>query len=170
MKITEDMVVSVNYHLTASINGGTEELVEQTSIEQPFVFLCGFGAVLPQFEENLSGKEKGHPFDFKIDAANAYGAVEADYVVNISKQAFEIDGKFDEERIRVGEDIPMNDAEGNQLLGKVVEVSDAHVRMDFNHPLAGHDLHFVGEVLDVRPATQEELDHGHVHGVGGHHH
>ena len=170
MNISEDKAVTVNYHLTSSKNNQPEELIEQTSNEHPFVFLFGFGGVLPEFESNLNGKQKGDKFDFKIIAQNGYGAFEKDYVVKIEKTAFEVDGKFDSERIKVGEDVEMNDAEGNQLIGKVLEISDAHVEMDFNHPLAGHDLHFIGEVLDVREATQEELDHGHIHGPGGHHH
>lgn len=170
MKITKNMVVSVNYHLSTSINGEAEQLVEQTSAEQPYVFLCGYGEVLPQFESVLEGKEKGHPFDFKVEAEHAYGLIEPDYIVNIPRKAFEIEGQFDAERIRVGEEVPMNDSEGNQLMGIVLEVSEEQVRMDFNHPLAGHELHFVGEVLEVREATSEELDHGHVHGAGGHHH
>jgi len=55
-------------------------------------------------------------------------------------------------------------------MGRVLSINDKEVEMDFNHPLAGHDLHFIGEVLDVREATQEELEHRHVHGPGGHHH
>ena len=64
----------------------------------------------------------------------------------------------------------MMDDDGNQMYGLVLEVTDAHVAMDFNHPLAGNDLHFIGEVLEVREASKEELDHGHVHGEHGHHH
>lgn len=64
----------------------------------------------------------------------------------------------------------MRDQEGNPLMGIVKEITDAYVKMDFNHPLAGFDLHFMGEVLEVRDASQEELDHGHVHGPHGHHH
>ncbi|MCC6371955.1 MAG: FKBP-type peptidyl-prolyl cis-trans isomerase [Bacteroidia bacterium] len=170
MHISEDKVVSVNYYLTASKNNEPEKLVEETSAEHPFVFIFGFGAVLPEFESNLNGKQKGDKFDFKIQAANAYGQYEKDYVVKIDRGAFEIDGKFDDSRVKVGYDIEMSDAEGNPLTGNVLEITDAHVEMDFNHPLAGHELHFMGEVLDVREATEEELDHGHVHGPGGHHH
>jgi FKBP-type peptidyl-prolyl cis-trans isomerase SlyD len=64
----------------------------------------------------------------------------------------------------------MQDQEGNPLDGKVVEIGDENVKMDFNHPLAGEALSFSGVVIDVREATEEELDHGHVHGPGGHHH
>lgn len=64
----------------------------------------------------------------------------------------------------------MNDAEENVLIGIVTDIGLERVTMDFNHPLAGQDLHFVGSVLEVRIATSEELEHGHVHGPGGHHH
>ena len=170
MTISEDKVVSVNYYLTANKENGPEELVEETSKEHPFVFLFGFGGVLPDFEANLQGKQKGDKFDFRIDSQSGYGNYEKDYVVKIDRNAFVVDGKFDDSRVKVGHDVEMSDADGNPLIGKVIEIAENHVEMDFNHPLAGHNLHFIGEVLDVREATQEELDHGHVHGPGGHHH
>jgi len=70
----------------------------------------------------------------------------------------------------VGNDIPMQNNEGQTLMGKVLEITDDKVKMDFNHPLAGLDLFFKGEILDVRKATAEEIEHGHVHGPEGHHH
>ena len=170
MKITDEKAVSVNYHLTASKNNGPEELVEQTSVEKPFVFLFGFGQLLPDFEANLSGKAKGDKFDFRIGAAKGYGLVEKDYIVKVNKESFIVDGKFDDERVKLNAEIAMHDQDGNQLIGKVLEITDTDVTMDFNHPLAGHDLHFIGEVLEVRDATAEELEHGHVHGEHGHHH
>jgi FKBP-type peptidyl-prolyl cis-trans isomerase SlyD len=170
MQVSEEKVVSVTYNLTASKDNGPEELIEQTTSDRPFAFLFGFGGVLPDFENNLSSKQKGDKFDFKIEAKNGYGNFEKDYVVKVDKAAFMVDGKFDSSRVKVGEDIEMNDAEGNQLIGRVLQITDEFVEMDFNHPLAGYDLHFIGEVLEVRDASQEELDHGHVHGPGGHHH
>lgn len=170
MTISEDKVVSVNYYLTASKNKEPENLVEETSKEHPFVFLFGFGGVLPDFESALQGKQKGDKFDFHIGAANGYGNYEKDYVVKIDRKAFEVDGKFDDARVKVGRDLEMSDADGNPLMGRVINITDKEVEMDFNHPLAGFDLHFIGEVLDVREATEEELEHGHVHGPGGHHH
>jgi len=170
MTISEDKVVSLNYYLTASKDNGPEELVEETTAEHPFTFIFGFGSVLPDFESNLNGKAKGDKFDFKVTAENGYGNYEKDYVVKIDKAAFIVDGKFDDARVKVGQDVEMSDAEGNPLIGNVLSINDKEVEMDFNHPLAGFELHFIGEVLDVRAATDEELDHGHVHGPGGHHH
>jgi FKBP-type peptidyl-prolyl cis-trans isomerase SlyD len=170
MTISGDTAVSVNYYLTANKGDAPEELIEETSIEQPFVFLYGFGNVLPDFETALNGKQKGDKFDIRINAKNGYGLYEKEYVVKIDKAAFEIDGKFDDVRVKVGEELEMTDADGNPLTGKVLSISNDGVEMDFNHPLAGYDLHFIGEVLEVRAASQEELDHGHVHGSHGHHH
>jgi FKBP-type peptidyl-prolyl cis-trans isomerase SlyD len=170
MTISEDTVVTVNYYLTASKGSATEELIEQTSVEDPFIFLYGFGGVLPDFEGNLNGKQKGDKFDFRIGFEKGYGKIEKDYVVEIDRSTFEVDGKFDDERIKLNQEVEMNDQDGNPLVGKVLQITDKIVEMDFNHPLAGHDLHFIGEILDVRTATEEELEHGHVHGEGGHHH
>jgi FKBP-type peptidyl-prolyl cis-trans isomerase SlyD len=170
MIISEDKAVSVNYNLSGKKGGNAEELIEQTSVEHPFVFLFGFGSVLPHFESNLEGKQKGDKFDFTITAENGYGQYEKDYVIRLSRSVFEVEGKFDESRIQPGRDVEMNDADGNPLLGKVLSVNENDVEMDFNHPLAGYELHFTGEVLDVREATSEELDHGHIHGPHGHHH
>jgi FKBP-type peptidyl-prolyl cis-trans isomerase SlyD len=170
MKISYNKVVAVNYYLTGSKGQSAEELIEQTTSENPFVFLFGHGGVLPDFESHLGDKTKGDKFDFRIGAAKAYGNYEQDYVAKLDKSIFMVDGKFDSERIKVGEDVEMNDQDGNRLVGHVLEVGDNHVDMDFNHPLAGYDLHFIGEILDVREASAEEIDHGHVHGPGGHHH
>lgn len=170
MQITKNKVVSVNYRLTSSINNGPGQLVEETEHDYPFVFLFGFENLLPDFETNLNGKEKGSRFDFKVAPQNAYGNFEKDYVVKIDKGAFLVDGKFDDTRIKVGEGVDMQDSDGNPLRGVVLTITEEAVEMDFNHPLAGHELHFIGEVLEVRDASQEELEHGHVHGPGGHHH
>jgi len=170
MTIEKNKVVTVNYHLTGKLEDEPEELIEQTSTEEPFVFLHGAGGMLEDFEENLAGKKAGDAFDFHIKAGKAYGEHNGDYVADIPKEAFHVEGKFDLERVKEGEELPMLDSDGNQMQGMVVEVNDKHVVMDFNHPLAGYDLHFVGNVIEVRDATTDELEHGHVHGDHGHHH
>lgn len=172
MSISLNSVVSVNYHLTvAGENGGEEITIEKTSTEDPFVFLFGGGQLLPEFEKNLSGKNKGDKFDFRVSAAEGYGEYQLDHIVSLPVANFlGEDGKLDSETIAVGKNVPMVDHEGHRLWGKVLEISLENIRMDFNHPLAGKELHFNGEVLDTRAATEEELAHGHVHGPGGHHH
>jgi FKBP-type peptidyl-prolyl cis-trans isomerase SlyD len=171
MIITDKHVVAVSYHLTVPGENGGEDTIEQTRPEDPMVFLFGAGMLLPDFEGNLHGKRVGDAFDFRISAANGYGEYMADHIVKLPVENFlDEAGKLDTEMIAVGKNVPMVDSEGNRLWGRVTEIGVNHVGMDFNHPLAGKELHFVGEVVDVRPATQEELDHGHVHGPGGHHH
>jgi FKBP-type peptidyl-prolyl cis-trans isomerase SlyD len=113
----------------------------------------------------------GDAFDFFISATQAYGDYDEDKLVDIPIEAFKgEDGELDTEMVQIGNELPMVDTDGNRLLGIVEEVTDKVVRMDFNHPLAGNDLHFTGYVINVREASQEEISHGHVHGQGGHHH
>ena len=170
MTVTKNKVVAVNYHLSSHIENEAPQLVEQTSADRPFVFLFGAGQLLPDFEKILINKKVGDAFDFHITPANGYGLSDQEMIVKIPKEAFLVDGVFDSERVKEGEELMMNDADGNQLMGFVQEIGDNFVVMDFNHPLADHHLHFVGEILEIREATEEELDHGHVHGPGGHHH
>lgn len=168
MIIEKNTVVSVNYLLSLKETG---EKVEETSKENPFVFIFGTGGLLEDFESNLQGKKIGDTFDFFVEHKRGYGVRDEQHLVMIPIEAFlGEDGTFDKENVKVGVTLPMVDNEGNRLYGTVLEISAEHVKMDFNHPLAGKDLHFKGEVLEVRDATEEELAHGHVHGEHGHHH
>lgn len=168
MIIDMHTVVTVNYKLT---NKTTGEFVEETNSENPLVFLFGVGGIIPDFEMNLHGKTVGDTFDFAIEAANAYGNSSEENIVPIPTSVFKgEDGSIDTTQIFVGAIVPMTDNQGNHMRGKVVSMDDETVKMDFNHPLADQDLHFSGEVLEVRAATQDEIAHGHVHGPGGHHH
>jgi len=172
MIIEKNKVVSVNYILTVyDTEGGAETLVEETSAENPFVFIYGNGELLDDFEAALNSKTVDDKFDFKVAYERGYGQIHTDHIVNVPIDAFiDEDGNMDEEMVVVGNMLPMHDQEGNKMQGLVTEITEEHVRMDFNHPLAGKNLHFVGEVLEVRPASLEELSHGHVHGLGGNHH
>jgi FKBP-type peptidyl-prolyl cis-trans isomerase SlyD len=168
MQIATNKVVSLKYKLS---NAQTQEQIEETNETNALVFLYGVGSLIPEFEDNLSGKIAGDSFDFKIEAANAYGNHDAQHIAMIPSNIFhDENGAFDEVMFQVGSMIPMSDNEGNHLTGKIMEVTEEHVKMDFNHPLAGTDLHFTGEVLEVRDATDDEISHGHVHGEHGHQH
>lgn len=166
------MVVSLNYRLTVSTDSSNgEELIEETESGRPFVFLFGTGGLLEEFEMNLKGKQAGDSFDFVIKSENGYGESSNENIVRIPMEAFIPDGgDLDRTIVFPGNFVPMVDESGHQLQGLVLEVNDDHVVMDFNHPLAGKDLHFIGSIISVRPASQEEIAHGHVHGEGGHHH
>ena len=87
--------------------------------------------------------------------------------MHVPQSVFEIDGEIDKNLMKIGTMVPMMDAEGRRLNGKVLAVEGDAVKMDFNHPMAGNDLFFRGEVTDIRSATEEELAHGHIHATGG---
>ena len=158
-------VVSIVYELRTGSKEG--EVVEALTPQNPLTFLFGTGGLLPKFEENLNGLKSGDSFEFLLNSEDAYGPVVENAIVDVPQSVFEVDGKIDENLMKIGTMVPMMDAEGRRLNGKVIaHVGDA-VKMDFNHPMAGNDLFFKGEVTDVRSATDEELSHGHVHQAGG---
>lgn len=164
MNIDKNKVVSLSYELRTE--GFEAELVEKTQEDQPLEFIFGIGMMIPKFEENLAGKEKGFKFKFKIESAEAYGHSNPENIVELPKSTFEVEGKLQEELLVVGSFIPMQDQNGNQLRGKVEEVKEETIMINFNPPMADKDLYFIGEILSVREATTEELEHGHVHGPG----
>lgn len=168
--VAQNSVVTLTYDLSVTDENQEKVLVEQAESDEPMVFLFGHSGLPEEFENQLDGKNAGDSFSFSLTPEQAYGDYDQQAVVQIPKQVFEIDGKVDEQMLEVGNYLPMADNEGNHMQAKVVEVGDEMVTMDFNHPLAGMVMHFEGKVEDVRPATAEELSHGHVHGDGGHQH
>ncbi len=169
MAINKDNIfVQLKYKLYVG-NDGEEVMLEETPDDQLFRFTTGLGMVLPKFEESLFGKVQGDSFDFYINTEDAYGDYVEDLCVELEKSIFKgEDGKINEEILVPGNILPMMSAEGHRMNGKIVDVTDTVVKMDFNHPLAGERLHFVGEVVEERPATEFEIElvKGH-HGCGG---
>lgn len=172
MIVEINKVVAVEYNLSSKTKEQTEErFIEKTGKENPLVFLFGVGGLIPEFENNLKGKKVGDKFDFHIKSENAYGTRDESKFADIPMETFlNKEGKLDTNVFKTGAIIPMADNEGNHLQAKIDTISLNHITMDFNHPMAGHDLHFTGEIVDIRNATPDELAHGHVHGPGGHHH
>jgi len=155
MIIAKDKMVSVTYEL--KYDDTDAQLIEKVEKDNPLTFLYGSGNMLEHFEGNLAGLSAGDTFDFKLTAEQAYGPVTEQAVVEVPLAAFEVEGKVDENLVKVGNSIPMMDSYGNKLHGIVLEITDANARMDFNHPLAGEDLHFKGKVVEVREAKEQEL-------------
>ncbi len=158
MKITANKSVSAEYELY--VDGEVEgelELMEKATPEQPLSFVYGVGMMLPKFEENLFGMQVGDKFDFVINNEDAYGPYDDESVLDLDRAIFEVDGKLDEEMIFEGNVVPLMDGDGNRINAQVVSISDTHVKVDLNHPLAGENLHFKGSVLEVREATEKEL-------------
>jgi FKBP-type peptidyl-prolyl cis-trans isomerase SlyD len=158
MIIEKNKVVSLSYEL--KVKG---ETVETVGADSPLMFLFGAGNLLPKFEENLNGLKINDGFDFELISDDAYGPVKDEAIVDVPLQAFAVDGEIDRVMLKEGNHIPMMDQAGNRLNGMVVKYDDEYVTMDFNHPLAGDDLHFSGTVVEIRDASADELEHGHVH-------
>ncbi|MEX2591276.1 MAG: FKBP-type peptidyl-prolyl cis-trans isomerase [Anditalea sp.] len=166
----KDKVIAVAYELQVDDGENGKVFKEKVPKEEPFLFLFGAGNVLPALEEALSGKAVGNTFEVFIDFENGYGDYDESKKVIVPKTAFKEEGKKNKDILKVGNIIPMKDDQGNQLMGEVLKVDYKGVHMDFNSPLAGYDLYFKGEIVDIRDAEPEEIEHGHVHGPGAHHH
>jgi FKBP-type peptidyl-prolyl cis-trans isomerase SlyD len=164
MKIETQHVVSLTYDLYVKQEDGTEALVESATEEQPLTFLYGAGQMLPKFEENLSTLSTGDQYDFRLSAEDAYGNYDEEAVANLPKDMFK-----GTEIPEIGSIVPLQDNNGNHFQGAVVSIAEDAVIVDLNHPMAGQALHFKGNILNVRPANEEELSHGHAHGADGHH-
>lgn len=156
MESIENKYITVAYKLYA-IEDGEKDFTEEATAEHPFQFISGLGLTLDSFEAQVKDLNKGDKFDFVIPCAEAYGEYDDAHVFDLPKNIFEIEGKFDNERVIPGAVIPLMTAEGQRVNGSVVEIKSDVVVMDMNHPLAGCDLNFVGEVVESRPATNEEL-------------
>jgi FKBP-type peptidyl-prolyl cis-trans isomerase SlyD len=155
LEISKHAMVTLTYDLRIDDEQG--EIIERATIDRPLQFLYGAGTMLPKFESHLAGLKQGEPFKIRLSKNDAYGDVNEDAIVDLPKNVFLVDGKFDDELIAVGNSVPMMSSSGQRLNGLVLEIDDETVKMDFNHPLAGEDLHFAGEVLEVREASEEEL-------------
>ena len=124
--------------------------VATLTLNRPAQYNALSEALLEALEKELMGKSTGKPFEVVIPCSEAYGVTTDDAIVMIPKTVFELDGAFDEEHIQEGEAIAMNDEDGNEMVGVVVSISKTEVEMDFNHPLAELDLHFIGSICDIR--------------------
>ena len=167
MKAAKDTVVKVFYELRTEEQG---PVMDSSSREQPFAFLFGYGNVLDLFEKNLEGLVAGNTFRFILQPEEGYGVFDENAVIQLPKSVFEVDGVLQEDMLFEGNVIPLQDQNGQPFQGLVKAIGDASVTVDLNHPFAGKTLHFSGEVIEVREAHPIEIEHGHVHENGNHHH
>ena len=143
--------MEIEYVLSEINESGEQgDILEECVEESAFGFYVGSGEVLEALEKELMGKAPAEPFEVVIPCKEAYGATTDDAIMVIPKTVFEIDGEFDDEHVQEGEAIAMNDEDGNEIVGVVVSISNTEVEMDFNHPFAELNLHFVGSICDVR--------------------
>ncbi len=167
MSEVKNKVISINYNLHKDTANG--EMIESTEGKEPLVFLSGMGQMIPEFEANVAELNSGDTFSFGIKSENAYGNRTDEAVIELPHDIFMNEGKLADEVV-IGNVLPLQDQNGQVHPAKIVSVNEKTITADVNHPLADQDLHFTGNVVEVREATEEELSHGHVHGPGGHEH
>ena len=121
METVENKYITLAYKLY-TIENGEKEFTEEAPAEHPFQFISGLGLTLESFENQVKDLNKGDKFDFTIKAEEAYGEYDEEHVIDLPKNIFEIEGKFDSERVVEGAVIPLMTSEGQRINGSVVEV------------------------------------------------
>jgi FKBP-type peptidyl-prolyl cis-trans isomerase SlyD len=160
MQIADKMVVTLDY--TLKDDDGN---ILDSSNDGNFAYLHGAQNIIPGLENALTGKSAGDEVNVTVNPAEGYGERNDSMVQAVPRDMFD-----SEQEIEVGMQFHAQSPEGDMVVVTVMDVDDENITVDGNHPLAGMNLNFGVKVLDVREATTEELDHGHVHGPGGHHH
>ena len=160
MKIEKDRVVRFHY---AVAEAGKEALESSRAVGEPLAILFGRGQIIPGLEKAMEGHEAGDTFKSAVTAADAYGERRDGLTQRIPKKHFE------GQRLQPGMQVILQTNFGPRAV-TIQKVGMSVVDVDLNHPMAGKDLHFAIEIVDVREASTEEVEHGHVHGEGGHHH
>jgi FKBP-type peptidyl-prolyl cis-trans isomerase SlyD len=161
MEIIKDTVVSLQYEMFDSAG----ELLDKTQADEPMVYLHGgYDGIFPIVEEALQGKKTGDVIDVTMEPDDAFGEYDAELVRMEPLDVFPAE-------VEVGMMFEADDPDsGDVMLFTVTEIADGKVVVDGNHPLAGKRIRFKATVAEVRKASPEELEHGHVHGEHGHHH
>ena len=158
MKITANAVVEFSYEL--EVEG---QVVDKTTKEKPLDYIHGTGSLLPKLEAHIEGMQAGDKFEITLAPADGYGEVDPNRIIDLPKAAFEVNGEVREDLLVPGNTIPMMNSMGGVIPGVVLEVTADSVKMDLNHQMAGKTLHFTGEIVSVREATEKELTEG-LHG------
>jgi len=157
MQVATNKAVTIHYTLTNEAG----DVVDSSRDGDPLPYIHGVGALVPGLESELEGKSVGDNVAVTIQPEDAYGHKSDQLIQSVPKEAFQFDGD-----IEVGMRFQAETDNGVELV-EVVAVDDATVTVDANHPLAGEVLNFAVEIVDVRDATAEEIEHGHIHAEGG---
>ncbi len=161
-RVTDNMVVSIDYSLRLD----DDELVDASDAGEPLSYIHGQQMIVPGLERALEGMAVGEEADVVVQPDEGYGEYDPEDTEWLPLDAFPADMQME-----AGMPVELVDDEANEVFEAYIsEVGDDEIKVDFNHPLAGETLHFHVKVVDVRPATAEELDHGHVHDMGDHLH
>jgi FKBP-type peptidyl-prolyl cis-trans isomerase SlyD len=160
MQISANMVVSIDYTLTDDQGA----VIDSSEGREPLAYIQGIGNIIPGLENALEGKAQGDSLKVSIAPEDGYGERSDELTQAVPKQMFE-----GNDEIQVGMQFQTMTDNGPQVV-TVVDIDDENVTVDGNHPLAGENLNFDVTIVDIREATAEELEHGHVHGPEGHDH
>lgn len=139
-------------------SAASHKLLYETEPDKPVSFVAGMGLMVDGFEERLSQLAAGESFDFTLQPAEAFGERDESLVRAVPRTLFEINGKFDEEHIFPGAEVPLMDSEGNHFYGTIVSINSTEVTVDLNSPMAGKVLQFTGTVFENREATLQEIE------------
>jgi FKBP-type peptidyl-prolyl cis-trans isomerase SlyD len=159
LKVDKNTVVSIHYTLTDKDGN----VVDSSVGNEPLTYIHGAGGMIPGFEKALTERTVGEKFNFTVEPQDGYGTWEQDLVQRVPKSSFQ-----NPAAVKVGVQFQANSDHG-PLVVTVTEVTENEVVVDGNHMLAGQNLFFEVEVLEIRAATKEEMEHGHIHGPGCHH-
>ena len=157
--VQDGLVVSMEYKLT--VDG---EVLDSSAEAGPLQFLAGYDNIVPGLEREMIGMKVGESKDVVVAPEDGYGEFEEEGFMDVPRSEFP-----EEMPIEQGMELHVTDEDGNHQPAYVASFDDKSVRLDFNHPLAGAELHFNVKVVDLREPTEEELDHGHVHEEGHSH-
>jgi len=161
MTIAENKVVTLEFTVK---NAETGDLIETSEGAEPLVYLHGFNNLVPGLEKELSGKAVGDKYEVTVTPEEGYGVRDDSLVQQVPREAFQ-----GIEKVEVGMAFTADGPQGPVVV-EVTAIEGDTIHIDANHPLASVTLAFSGEIKDIRDASQEELEHGHVHGPGGHQH
>jgi FKBP-type peptidyl-prolyl cis-trans isomerase SlyD len=160
VEIAADRVVTIHY--TLKDDGGA--VLDSSAGGEPLAYIQGHGNLVAGLEKALEGKADGSTLSVVVSPAEGYGEHDAGLIQRVPKRALQGSGE-----IKKGMQFQARTDDGMRLFTVTAVVGDM-ITLDGNHPLADQTLHFDVQVVGVREATTEELEHGHVHGAGGHHH
>ncbi|HEY4187539.1 MAG TPA: peptidylprolyl isomerase [Polyangia bacterium] len=158
MQIAAKKAVTISY----TLKDDAEKVIDTSDGRAPLVYLHGGGNIVPGLEKALEGKQAGDAVKVSLTAAEGYGMRDEKQIRKVPVR------KLPEGKITVGMRFRVQ-TEGGPIAALVTAIQGDYATIDANHPLAGMNLHFDVNVIEVRDATEEELTHGHAHGPGGHH-
>ena len=158
--VQTNVVVSMEYTLRVD-----DEEIDSSKGQEPLQFLAGHGNIISGLEREMIGMKVGESKDVVIQPADAYGEFDEEAFMAVPRGAFPSDIPVEE-----GAELTVKDDAGNSRYARIDAVEGDNVTLNFNHPLAGDELHFNVKVVALREPTEEELEHGHVHQGDGHHH